>query len=514
MARERHTLRLRGGAGFDSLPPEIVLRIIRLFLDPRSIVRLGATNSILHELARSEIVWREIVSDLVNRHGLGLGHGIRANLDDAKFLLPQARHLGYFASSIPFTSRIVRVAVVPNEDDNGYSIRAAHVVARNAYSIESPPRRVSDFAHGATLEMTLDAYQISRDVNPDHPDAGVSIDVLEPDYSDTADMFDMTPAAASASSSPVVVVSSRHRGGAKLRLALEPVERTIHTRRRRRQQQPEGRDARAFPNERESQLSREALLALFSGRMPTRPWPTLRLVGLDRQDEEDDNDEEDWEPSTRSRSIAFRGLEDWITARGASNPVARIERLAVAGSKHRRSLGLYQSDREDQAASRPVVVAGFRLRAAAAAATTTANGRTGSSSLPTPPPPPRPPVATTRQDDETGTATTRRRGVGRDGGMAVLWQGTGERDPDSDRPPFTILRAGDQDRGVSFRSLPALFSQRYGSLTFFLPLPFSPRLCADQSLVVSGFCPTYRGRAGRSLARRGTRTDAHNDQWS
>lgn len=43
---------------------------------------------------------------------------------------------------------------------------------------------------------------------------------------------------------------------------------------------------------------------------------------------------------------------------------------------------------------------------------------------------------------------SRRRGVGPNGGMAVLWQGR-ERDPDEDRPPpiTTILRAGDGDGG-------------------------------------------------------------------
>ena len=98
-----------------SLPPEIILRIIRYYLDPRSITRLAATCTILHDLARSEIVWKEIVLRLVDQHGVSSfagsnHHHFQSSTNStsstwwqqARWLLPNARHLGYFLSSIPF----------------------------------------------------------------------------------------------------------------------------------------------------------------------------------------------------------------------------------------------------------------------------------------------------------------------------------------------------------------------------------------------------------------------------
>ncbi|GAA6025136.1 hypothetical protein JCM11491_000228, partial [Sporobolomyces phaffii] len=279
-------------AALCSLPPEVVLRILRLFLDPRSLSRLAQTCTRLHDLARSDLVWRDVVLALVAAHAVpsGAPFGFGSHLvdrapdrrsssswfDHAQFLLPHARHLGYFASSIPFTSRIVRVAIV--ESNGAYAIHAAQLRPSNRYSVTNPPPR-DVLPAGAHLDITLDAYTISRAENPSHPDAGISTDVLCPAYDFTAAMVDITP------HDGAVLSSSPHRAQLQLGLALEPTVQPVYY----------GRDARSrtangFERDPHAELSREALLALFSGRLPRRPWPTLELVGIDHDGDGDSDD--------------------------------------------------------------------------------------------------------------------------------------------------------------------------------------------------------------------------------
>ncbi|GAA6058750.1 hypothetical protein JCM10212_003438 [Sporobolomyces blumeae] len=443
--------------GLAHLPPEILLRLLRAFLDPQSIARLAQTSTLLYHLAKSDLVWRDIVLDLVQRHGVTprarLGRLARSSpapapspattwYDQARFLLPHARHLGYFASSLPFSSRIVRASIVVPErvrsDPAAYAegppelaIHLAQLRPFNAYSLTSPPP-LAILPFGAALEITLDSYSISRVRNPAHPDAELSIDVLSPRYDWSAAMVDITRAEGALLSRPYAPSSNEARFATgldspspsdaardrlRLGLVVEPTTQVVHA----------GSQAGYRPAP-INELSREALLALFSGRLPRRAWPTYDLVGLDLvSPEPDEFDHRARGPRKirRGANGAFRGLEDWLLARGDERELARIvEHAAGKGLDAREDPTSVPGDDE-------AYVTGFRLKARRSQATGPSRPTTTVPSAPTPPP--------------THEARLRRRGVGRDGGMAVLWNGQ-EDDPD-DAPPVTILRVGDQDDG-------------------------------------------------------------------
>lgn len=128
-------------ANLTSLPPELLLRIYQYFLSPLSISRLAQTCHLLNHIANSELIWKDIVLDLVNTFGVeveeadstfvhrnsppstSFNHDSREEStwrDQAKFLLPNARHLGYFASSIPF--RLVLKTISLNFFHSGTSL--------------------------------------------------------------------------------------------------------------------------------------------------------------------------------------------------------------------------------------------------------------------------------------------------------------------------------------------------------------------------------------------------------
>jgi len=106
----------------ESLPPELLLRIIDDHLSPQAIARLAATSRALRSIARSEIVWKKIVQAVcaqsraleseeaeVEGSGNTAEQGEQTAQDDelwwkrATFLLPISQHLGYFLSSTPYT---------------------------------------------------------------------------------------------------------------------------------------------------------------------------------------------------------------------------------------------------------------------------------------------------------------------------------------------------------------------------------------------------------------------------
>lgn len=263
-------------------------------------------------------------------------------------------------------------------------------------------------------------------------------------------MIDITPAEGAKLSQPnsstrqgiaaaalnASTTTSRDSGRQRLRLSLETTSQLVH-----------GGSRTALPeSDSGTELSREALLALFSGRLPRRSWPTLELVGIDQVAPPSTPSSPSFNiPSTRSRGPsvgprkrlrpntngAFRGVEEWIRERGTQQAIARI----VENEHDEEEEG--PGDRNDDKA----YVTGFRLRAKRR------RTMSASSSLPTPP-------GTSSSEREPSTATLAearvgRRGIGRNGGMAVLWNG-GEDDPDETRP-VTILRAGDREEGVSTR---------------------------------------------------------------
>lgn len=102
-------------ARFELLPPELQLRILAL-CDPQSLVRLAQASRACRHIARADSLWRNIALDIVHRHRAQQPNSVRSDphardaastpsswFHSAAFLLTHAHHLGYFASSQPFT---------------------------------------------------------------------------------------------------------------------------------------------------------------------------------------------------------------------------------------------------------------------------------------------------------------------------------------------------------------------------------------------------------------------------
>ncbi|KAJ8296951.1 hypothetical protein OF846_000215 [Rhodotorula toruloides] len=438
-------------ASLVTLPPELLLRTFSL-LDPQSLVRLSATCTILHAVARSETLWRSIVQTVVREHWIGEAGdeaGLSAREDNgstwfkaASFLLPHGQNLGYFASSISFTSRISRVGIRSSPHASAdrpprYTIAATQMIPRNRYSTATPPPP-NFLPFGAVRPRPEQSLLfISPQVNPSHPYAGASMELLEPTYDFGSHTFEITPEEGACLST----LRARADGQAppqassvRLRLALEPVRRKVERPSASSADLPGGANDQPWDPAARVGLHREALFALFSGRLPDRPWPTAQLVGLE---ELNTADLLVWragrtDPPRHMIKLgdgAFRGLKDWLRSPdGAELPLAEVVQPADEASGE-----------DDEA-----FVTGFRIRAKRTPkhppTSDQARGETPSS-------------AGTSERWSNGTATTRRRGVGANGGMAVLWHGR-EQDPEETRRPITILRAGDEAEGGFVLRLP------------------------------------------------------------
>lgn len=102
------------GASLSSLPPELQLRILSE-CDPLSLVRISATSHATLAIARADSLWRNISLDLITAHRFPDHYARDRSTPPAQvattaswyslaaFLLHNAHHLGYFASSQPFT---------------------------------------------------------------------------------------------------------------------------------------------------------------------------------------------------------------------------------------------------------------------------------------------------------------------------------------------------------------------------------------------------------------------------
>lgn len=344
-----------------------------------------------------------------------------------------------------------------------YFIRAAQLMPRNAFQNPLYPILGDLVPFGSSRDpLNSAAYVVNHRLNLDHPYSGLSVDVLEPTYDTTSSlMFDITPsdgpcltrgnsstaqgiAAAASRRNP----SSSHHSAPFLRLALDPVTHRVE--RNSAATHPDGPASTTHED-----LNREALFALFSGRLPRRQWPTLALVGLEEVNTAD-------VPSLRAgrtdpaRNVlrvapgaagggggAFRGLVEALTQRDGERPLAQVVQPGAGAAAL-----------DDEA-----FVTGFRLRAkrtwrvppstSAGAQRGDERGETSAS------------AGTGERWAAPGSAT-RRRGVGGNGGPAVLWQGR-EEDPDEE-PQVTILRAGDEGEGVR-RGLFAPLRRRARQLT-------------------------------------------------
>lgn len=93
-------------ARFDSLPPELLLRILD-HASPRTITRISQLNKRLHQIANTESVWKAVVGNITNRHSVDPGAFAEGSMSEswieqARFVVPLARHLGYWTSSQPY----------------------------------------------------------------------------------------------------------------------------------------------------------------------------------------------------------------------------------------------------------------------------------------------------------------------------------------------------------------------------------------------------------------------------
>ncbi|GAA5834279.1 hypothetical protein JCM9279_004266 [Rhodotorula babjevae] len=458
-------------ASLAALPPELALRIAAN-LDPRSLVRLGSTSSRLHAVACTESLWKRIVLDLVDHHGQAAPSSSGDELvpasssppagpsssstwqGQAKVLLPHSHHLGFFASNQPYSSRIIRVSIIaptlahpaPDAPPPTYSIRAAQFVPRNRFDNPLYPLLGDGRPFGSSRDpMNPAAYIVNPRLNLDHPYSGLSVDVLEPTFdSSSAPVFDISP-----TDGPCLAQgysSMGPRGAPRppqptttttLRLQLEPVTERVE--RNAAATHPDG-----SPSSIRDELNPESLFALFSGRLPRRQWPTLALVGLEEVSTADI-------PILRAgrtdppRNIlrlapggggAFRGLVEALKDRNGERPLAQVVQPSSPSS----------STQPDEA-----FVTGFRIRARrtprAPLGASGAHERAETSSR-----------AGTGERWSAPGAATRRRGVGGNGGPAVLWHGE-EQDPD-DEPQVTILRAGDEGEGGFVLRIPDTDTRR------------------------------------------------------
>ncbi|GAA6036618.1 hypothetical protein JCM8097_001254 [Rhodosporidiobolus ruineniae] len=505
-----------------SLPPELLLRVLVL-LDAQSLVRLSATCSLLHTLARTDSIWRDTVTTLINRYGVDspLSSSRSAPprptwFDTAAFLLPLSNHLGYFASSKQFSSRIIRVAIhssspalVPPSPDAPpprYTLHAAHLRVRNLHDSPLHPIPPQSLPHGAALDpLARSAYTLSPNLNPSHPYAGLSVDVLEPCYSFEAAMFDVTSeegAVLCRAEQRGSTVGTENRegvlaaaaaagvfggGGAvpplpprdapppplppshspfRLRLTLEKVEQRVEPDSAATDEDDEDEPSSAAeenpPNQpgqqrqrnpRAAAAERERLYALFSGRLPRTPWPTYGLVGLEEVPlaELFGSSASPSATGTVFRATgngAFRGLCEALTL-----PLPFVGGAGEGAQEL--PLARVEEPPNPEAGRERAYVSGFRLRAKRR----------------TEPSPPAAPVASSSSSyfgagastsgggkASTSTAATtatsvRRRAEGAYAGMRVLWNGS-DRDQEEERPAVTILRAGDEAEGGLVLRLP------------------------------------------------------------
>ncbi|BGP12683.1 hypothetical protein JCM10213_008821 [Rhodosporidiobolus nylandii] len=492
-----------------TLPPELLLRILAL-LDPQSIVRLSATCTALHAVGRAESLWFELVTALVAEHGVvdeaarlrgEVGGGAasaaetadqgkqRTWWDAASFLLPLSNYLGYFCSSKQFNSRVIRVSIQtpslalppPDAPPPRYTILGVHLRPRNLYDLPTNALAPWLLPFGALRDpLERSSYTISPNVNPGHPYAGISADVLDPLTDFSAQMFEITPeegavlcraedgrggsvqtrenvlAAAMANgvlgggvvpSPPAASATASSSNPLRLRIALEKVEQRV--------ERTTGRAGQLFPGlagaEDDSDTpvgdgetaadraaaSREALFALFSGRLPRTPWPTMRLVGLEEVEGEEVGGGRNG-TVLRASGGAMRGLSEWLTERRGELPLARVEEAPVSpggGSSRTRESAF---------------VAGFRIRAKRSPRPTTSFSRSPETETTAARPEPSTSAAAATGRESPVTAG-RRRGAGH--GMGVMWQGGGH-DPEEGQPQVTILRAGDEAEGGLVLHLP------------------------------------------------------------
>ncbi|SGY31342.1 BQ5605_C002g01223 [Microbotryum silenes-dioicae] len=477
------------GPSLTTLPPELTLRCLE-FAAAQAIVRVSETCRSLHTIARSELLWRQIcVSIRTSDGGEPLSEPVRlggklvprskhlhpsspppppppatetdsvdrkssaaqsshrsdsAYLNDesitdydgdgwwkqTSFLLPHSQHLGYWISSSPYTSRIVRLRTSLAETGTSaiptLTITASQLIPRNLYhSLAHPPPILP---HGCRRDGRDHAsyYVPRRGPGSATPDRGLSVDILDPEYG-WRDLFSINESSGALLSTAPYSGTSPDRFGQQLRLRLEKVIRDVlHS-------------TGGYHNEQErSRQDADSLIRLFTGRAPIRPWPTEELVGVDLAPAS---------TPTRRRGI-FRGMNEWVLDRGQPRSVTQevTEPRSPASSSSislPRSVGDLADGTvpfDDPRLGSRTVVEGFHLQVRRKL--TTLPGMFSRS----------PPRNVFGQFDPLGGPRVANAEVpyrpmrGPRGGPEILWNGGRDLDPDP-HPGVAIIRAGGEVLG-------------------------------------------------------------------
>lgn len=369
----------RRSTTFLDLPLELTLHIMHL-LPPISLVRLSETCHALHEIARSPSIWRDLVCEILRKNAsvpnlVSIKHHpdeIEADDDRwwswASFLLPHSRHLGYWMSSNPYTSRVLRMSAVlaasPESDELQVTLQAHQLIPINRFdSPDYTPDSPLQIPAGCVLDRNRTSYRVPR--TSENPDRGLSVDLMDITY-DWLQLFSISATSGALLHSSPYSALSPSRFGATLKLRLQDVVTEV-------KETSETEDDR-----RRSEA--DAMYSLFTGRTPVLPWPTPELA-----------------------QGALRGRESWLHSRGEVQPVLGPPELINGVST---SLGTLE---------------GFTLqiRRQTSVESNSYNPVNGAGSS-YPFPVTGNPLAAPQQRDPA--APIRRLGVGSRGGPAVLWK--------------------------------------------------------------------------------------------
>ncbi|KAM0793324.1 hypothetical protein ACM66B_000782 [Microbotryomycetes sp. NB124-2] len=423
----------------DTLPTEVIVEHVCAWLPPQAIVRLSACSRRMHAITRADAVWRRIVSDAMwssasatrehsNEHEQRQSsaplaaavaapahgdHSQQRDKDDdwfthASFLLPRAKYLGYWMSSSPYTSRVIVLIAKWHPKRHEIVIQANQLVAKNQLTTPNSTASADVFSRipsGCVLDRPRATYLVPSSLRDRNPDAGLSVDLLEPAY-EFVPLFRLSPTSSAilspsrSSLADLMTITADDDDdedsgdGSSMNLKIEPVDV-------KRLVAKNGSDS----GSEQQRTIADAMFAVFTGQTPDIPWPTPALVGGSSRDER------------RWGNGAIRGMRDWVTSRGKESDVL--------------SRDIEEADESDSIG----FVKGFGLQVRKKARTFATR---------------RVLVNGTRTNDENGS-TTRRRGVGANGGPAVLWHGR-EQDPDQRRGVAVIqTQTHDQGRGFRFR---------------------------------------------------------------
>ncbi|SCV68739.1 BQ2448_860 [Microbotryum intermedium] len=479
----------RSGPSLVTLPPELTLRCLE-FASAQAIVRVSETCRSLHAIARSELLWRQICVSIRTSDGgepssepvrLGgklvpvplpkhptqqpgsdadtdtdadagdrqssaqdshlsdeSGNVDESTADDdgdgwwkqASFLLPHSQHLGYWISSSPYTSRIVRLTTSLAETETSaiptLTITASQLMPRNLYhSLAHPPPNLPTGCRRDGRDHA--SYLVPRrGPGSSNPDRGLSVDILDPEY-EWKSLFSINESSGALLSTVPYSGLSPDRFGQQLRLRLEKVVREVLN------------STGGYHNKQErNRQDADSLIRLFTGRAPIRPWPTEELVGVDLGSPA---------TPTRRRGI-FRGMNEWVLGRGEPRSVTQevTEPRSPASSS---SISLSRSvgdlaDRsipfDDHPPHSRTIVEGFHLQVRRKL--TTLPGMFSRS----------PPRNVFGQFDPLGGPQVANAEVphrptrGPRGGPEILWNGGWDVDPDP-YPGVAIIRAGGEVLG-------------------------------------------------------------------